>query len=489
MIDVRYENPIRIYDISLNLIGEIDDYSSAYFTRSWYGAGDFSIQTNFNTVRAGDLQKGRVVMFGKDSYRCGVITKLEKKLDENGKGSQVVTASGYEIPFVFSGRIILPTAGSDVFNVTNSAETVMKSLVTAQCGSGADVDRRFTGLTIATDIDRGATYVLNARYNTTVLDELKKIALATDVGYFIRIDENTKTYVFDISTGLDRTATQTTNPRAIFSDNYDTIKSANYSSSDNQYRNYAYVAGQGAGINRVVREVFTTTTEPTGFDRKEIYVDARDLSTNADLDARGGQKLGELNIQTTVNGMPLTYSPLVYRTDYDLGDLCTVDVYDEPYDARITSVKESWAPLTYTIDVVFDKEPASISSQVSSAVESVRSTLSQTENSESGSNANGWWKKDADGTLTQWGKTDLVTQTWSPFGSLYSGLIASVTFPVNFIDTNYAYSDSAISAGNSAIWIGQGSTYAVGSVSRYPMWVTNTVVTVGISWIAIGRWK
>jgi hypothetical protein len=484
MIDVRYENPIRIYNISLNLIGEIDDYSSAYFTRSWYGAGSFSIQTNFNTVHAGDLQKGRVVMFGKDKYRCGIITQLEKALDENGKGSQIVTASGYEIPFIFGTRIILPSAASEYYEVTNSAETVMKSLIAAQCGSGADADRRFTGLTIDADQDRGATYVLKCRYNTTVLAELEKIAKASDVGYFIYIDENAKTFNFEISLGLDRTATQSTNPRAIFSDNYDTIKNASLSTSDNQYRNYAYVAGQGAGTNRTVREVYTTSTEPTGFDRKEIFVDARDLSTNTDLDSRGGAKLGELTIQTTVNGSPLTYSPLVYRTDYDLGDICTVDVYDEPYDARITSVKESWSPLNYSIDVVFDKEPASISSQVSSAVESVRSTMSSTENSETGYvSGRGWWKKDADGTLTQWGAFTF---------SMVAGTAVGInhTYPIAF------YNDGTVGPGVS--WSVHPATYwtykMVGDFSSYttfsPVYdYAGTTQNVVIKFIAVGRWK
>lgn len=379
MIDVRYANPIRVYEIDLSLVGELDDYSSAYFTRSWYGIGEFSIQTNYNTVHATDLQKGRIVMFGKDKYRVGIITTIKKTLNEDGLGGQIITASGYEIKFIFTQRIVLPTTARATYALSNSAETVMKTLVSDQAGPTAGSARQFPNLIIASDADRGSTYVLSARYNATVADELQKIAMATDVGYFIYIDEVSGDFVFDVSLGTDRSSSQAINLRAIFSENYDTIKRAEFITSDNQYRNHAYVAGLGAGTARTIREVYSASAEQTGFDRKEIFVDARDLTTTTELDARGAQKLGEYAIQTTVDGMPLTYSPLVYRTDYDLGDIVTVDVYDSPYDARITEVKESWEPLSYEIDVVFDKEPATLPLQVSRSVELVRANLTATE--------------------------------------------------------------------------------------------------------------
>lgn len=373
------QNPIRVYEQDLTLVGELDDYSSAYFTRSWYGAGKFAIQINANAVHASDLAKGRIVVFSRDTTRAGIITDINKKLDEGGKGSQIITATGYELTYIFSWRIVLPATGQDRYEVKNSAETVMKSMVKDQAGSTAPTARQFDGLTVATDQDRGDNYVLSARYNSTVLDELKKCALATGVGYFITVDEVAKTLTFEVGLGVDRTAGQSTNPRAIFSTDYDTLRKIQIQESDVQYRNYSYTAGQGVGSARNVREVYSTTALPEGWDRRETYVDARDLSANADIDLRGAQKLGELQVQKTIDGMPLTYSPLVYRTDYDLGDIVTVSAYGESVDVRITEVKETWAPLSYNIDVTFDKVPMDIGAQVNRAVEAIRSNLSATE--------------------------------------------------------------------------------------------------------------
>jgi hypothetical protein len=322
--------------------------------------------------------------------------------------------------------------------------------------------------------------------------------MATEVGYFIYIDEASGDFVFDISLGTDRTATQTTNPRAIFSDDYDTIKGAKFVTSDNQYRNYAYVAGQGVGTGRTVREVYSTTAEPTGFDRKEIFVDARDLTATADLDARGGQKLGEYNIQTTVDGMPLTYSPLVYRTDYDLGDLVTVDVYDSPYDARITSVKESWAPLSYNIDIVFDKEPATLPQQVNRAIESVRANAVQTEGVivESGTENGYYYDKFSSGRAEAYGVFSVTTTVTSSSAIIYiSGVKSLTNYPTSLFNATPGVMIGVNGFAENDIWTGRritgGATASSTNPGTYEIMscVGKASNTYTIAVHAIGRWK
>lgn len=432
---------IRVYDQSLNLVGELDDYQSAYFSRSWSGIGGFSIQTNLNTPLASILQKGYFVMFSGDKYKIGLITTINKKEGEQGKGSQVVTASGYEAKVIFSWRIILPQTSSPLYSLSDSAEAVMKQLVKDQCGATADADRQFSLLTIATDQDRGGNFLLKVRYNATVADKLREISLSTGVGYFLYLDESNKKLIFECGVGLDRTATQSTNSRAIFSTKYETLREASFSDSDNQYRNYAYTAGQGVGVGRTVREVYSTSAEPTGLARKELFIDARDVQTTTDIDARAAQKLAEQDILVTVEGSPLTFSPLVYRTDYDLGDLISIDAYNSITSHRITEVKESWSYLQYSIDCVFDKEPASLPLQVNAAVESLRAQFTQTEGYilESGSNANGSYIKYSDGHMECRGSIDgaitlpltfdanIGTYGWSFHYNVYS-----LSFPVQF---------------------------------------------------------
>lgn len=428
-------------------------------------------------------------MFGRDPYCVGIITKLEKTEGENGKGSQIITASGFEAKIIFSWRIILPQSASPLYTLTDQAESVMKQLVKDQCGSTADADRQFSILDIATDQSRGDSYFLNVRYNATVAEKLQEISLATGIGYYLYLDEANQSLVFECGTGVDRTATQSTNSKAIFTTDWDTIKSVKLSTSDDQYRNYAYAAGQGVGVDRNVREVYSTTAEPTDLDRKEIFIDARDADNNTDLDSRAAQRLGELNIQTTIDGMPLTYSPLVYRTDYDLGDTVTVSAYGESSDHQITEVKESWAPLKYNISCVFDKEPASLPAQVNTAVKSLQSAFTQTEGYiiESGSNSNGYYVKYSDGTMIQW-KYDgtsisLTGCAGDTIGSgnwwFYYG-VRSYTFPVAF----YA---NPVVTGSCDRAIFNVQVLSTTGFSAVPYSGENSTTIQG--WHAIGRWK
>jgi hypothetical protein len=489
---VSNQSAIRIYNSDLTLAGELDDYSSAYFTRSWSGVGTFAIQTNANTALASLLQKNRFVMFAKDRYSIGLITKIEKNYGPAGKGAQVVTASGFEAKIIFSYRIILPQSGSAVYTLSDKAESAMKQLVKDQCGATADADRRFSFLTIATDQTRGSNYFFTIRYNATVLDKLQEISQASGVGYFLYLDEANKKLVFEVGEGVNRTAVQSVNSRAIFSTDFDTIQNSQVMSSDDQYKNYAFIAGQGLGVDRNVREVYSTTAEPTDLDRKEIFIDARDVSADASLDARAAQRLGELNIQTSVMGSPLSFSPLQYRTDYDIGDTVTIKVDGISSDHRITELKESWAALKYDIDFIFDKEPASLPAQVNTATKSLQSQLVNTEGYivESGSNANGSYIKYSDGRMIQW---DSGTVTNWPTGTAYGVLFQSnrlFTFPVEF------FAAPTVIPG-AARWGGSGSWGAIGgapsttnfSFRAIDVSSRTTGTAVEYSWVAYGRWR
>jgi len=490
------QNPIRIFDSSLNLITELDDYASAYFNRSWSGCGDFSIQTNYNTSHAPDLVRGRIVMFDKNVKKCGIITNVKKSIGESGKGSMIVTASGIELKGILGWRIVPPPSGSEYYSVNNSAETVMKTLVSQNGGpTTADADRKFPLLEIDTDADLGTTYLLKTRYTSNVLAECTACSLATNTGFYIYLDLSNKKYRFQTAQGLDRSGTQSVNPRAIFSTDYDTLKSANIDDNDSNFRNYAFVGGQGEGVQRIVRQVFTGPAEPTGLDRREMFVDARDVPALADLDLRGGQKLEELATIITTDGSPLAYSPLVYGTDYDLGDIATLSTYGESRNVRITSVKESWAPLTYSIDMTFDRLPQTLQTQVQSAVSSVKNSLNSVGGTiieSGGDDTNGRYIKYGDGTMVQWGRVTIAASATHNgnigtygFSMYYGDKTGGVTLPVNFISTNY-YVTATAENSYSMITARFGSP----SVSNFNLGImTYSQPEQTVTWQAIGRWK
>ena len=106
--------------------------------------------------------------------------------------------------------------------------------------------------------------------------------------------------------------------------------SSNYNYSSTNYRKVALVAGEGEGTSRVRQDLGTAS----GIDRYELYVDARDLSTNEGqiteseylemLKTRGLEKLAEHPIKEEFDGEVIPDNTYVLGTDYNLGDVVTI---------------------------------------------------------------------------------------------------------------------------------------------------------------------
>jgi hypothetical protein len=363
--------PVQVFDSSLNFVGEVDAYSSLSHVRGWNAPGAWSVKINWNvmddskTIRYAALFAiGGFITIGGDGTKCGIITSIERPIDEGGKQSQDVVISGYEPTVIFNRRMIDVPAAQDFYTLNDPAETVIKTAVSAQAGPTAtNANRTFPLLSIAPDQGRGTTYLLSVAY-TELLGELTNCSVATKLGFFITLDRTNKLLVLDCALGTDRTAGN--NPAAIFSTDYDTLKSADLKESNEQFKNLATVTGQGTGQLRTVLDIFVGT-EPVGFDRFETTVNANNLTSTPDLTSKGTQQLSTFGYTKTLDATILAKSPLVYQSDYSLGDFVTVAAYDFSDNVQITAIQESWQPLQYDLVPTFDKAPATITSQMATS--------------------------------------------------------------------------------------------------------------------------
>ena len=120
------------------------------------------------------------------------------------------------------------------------------------------------------------------------------------------------------------------NPNLIFSRDIGNISNVEFSTSVENYKNYAIVLGDGEGADRVRVDVDRTD----GTERRDLIVDAKDLRRkdgetdieyNARLTARGVEKL--LKRTQTLNTAFLPYAG-DFGKRYDLGDILTVRLPD-----------------------------------------------------------------------------------------------------------------------------------------------------------------
>ena len=66
----------------------------------------------------------------------------------------------------------------------------------------------------------------------------------------------------------------------VFSDDYDNLTEAHYIKTTSTIKNFAYIAGEGEGLDRKIVTSFNISEEPKGQDRFEIWVDQRNISSN-----------------------------------------------------------------------------------------------------------------------------------------------------------------------------------------------------------------
>ncbi|MGR5963143.1 siphovirus ReqiPepy6 Gp37-like family protein [Bacillus paranthracis] len=262
--------------------------------------------------------------------------------DTTDKGDKFLVIKGDTLKWMVSRRITVPPEGFTNHRIEANAETIMKEYVNLQAVNPIDPKRKIPGLVIAEDKKRGPNMVYLTRFKN-LAEELSKISKATDISWDISLDYDNKQFILDVIEGLDRSISQTEIPYVIFSVDFDNITDIKYIDSETNYKNVGYVAGQGQGVDRKL--VTVGQSELEGFDRKEVFIDARDIENENDLPQRGKQKLD--NDFARIESFEVEidpYSSFVYGEHWFEGDIVTVQDNEigKSLDLRATEVQEVW---------------------------------------------------------------------------------------------------------------------------------------------------
>ena len=386
------KKPIRILSSTMDIQGEIDNYESMFFTRSWHGIGDIELRINRYKKYADTLIKNNLILVGTDLNKVFIIKHREIELDENGKITENWVIKGYALKSIVAQGLTMPPAHTAYDNKSGPAETVMKHYVNRNLVNPVDPRRKIPQLVIAPDLQRGIHMTYASRFKN-VAEEMSTLSLTSGLGWDVTLDIANKQWVFDIVDGKNLTVNQTTNSPVIFSPQFETVKTMHFAESELNYKNVAIVAGAGEGVERRIVQVGNAT----GLNRHEIFVDARDIAEVDDNDMpileaeiiqalidRGQQALNELQQEVFLEAQLLTpitrteyereyyylstlqvneevtkkvrnLSAFNYQLDYDLGDIVTIQNKDwgVTLDARITEVKEIYETAGFSLEATF----------------------------------------------------------------------------------------------------------------------------------------
>lgn len=328
----------------------VDSFKNFAWNRRYFECGSFSIEMLIEDYLDVKKNNGKY-LYCKDFNETAILETLDFNSAET---SITAIITGRFLESKLKDRVIKNT-----WNCTGTTEEIARKMVYDWCINceyplfdGKLQLGEYKGLGEKRVYQNTGVEIETALYELLKLDGL---SFNIDYDY----EENTLT--FNVWSGKDRTENQETNSWATFCKNYENVQNDRYSNDETQYKNFAYIAGEGVGQKRVVVEVDKILP---GEERKELYVDARDLQQSENMtDEQYRQALQQRGVEKLENCKKVELTEfsidpeanLVYGKDYDLGDMVMyksneLDLYVEN---RIIEISKVYDEEIETIEISF----------------------------------------------------------------------------------------------------------------------------------------
>ena len=320
---------IRFYDSDMNFIGVMENQVSLIWTRKYYEPGKARLFAPLTEENERLTRKGNLI-WKRGSKEAAVIE--DRVLDDTTLPA-TIEVTGRFLSSYMDRRLIRPKV-----TFSGYVEVAMRTLLSGV----VEIPRVELGtLNNFTD-----TVSFQATYKN-LLTYQEKLSKCSDIGFRFRPDFSAKKIYFETYKGKDRSRSQSTNSRVIFSERYDNLNGIIYRENDQLLKNVVYIGGEGEGSERTV----VSYGDATGLDRRELFVDARDITRDegmtqeqyeAKLLQRGREKNTEYQESKSINCITDADANFKYGVDYDLGDIVTVEKkrWGISVDYRITEIEE-----------------------------------------------------------------------------------------------------------------------------------------------------
>lgn len=314
---------VFVMDREFQSVGVIDVFNSFLWTDRYYKYGDFEIYTEANAEIL-ELLKEDYYLWYSNSEHVMIIEDFEVSSDTE-EGTKFIY-KGRSLESILDRRIIWSQT-----TLTGNFQNGIKKLLNENVISPSNVDRKIPNFIFQESTDPAITELtLEAQYTgDNLYDVVSSACNDKKIGFKVLLNDQNQ-FVFSLYAGKDRSYKQDTNPYVVFSPDFDNMINSNYIRSKKTYKNVTLVAGEGEGSSRKTVSVGSGS----GLERRELYTDARDLSTttsdggtistseyNNQLTQRGNEKLADYPISESFEGESDTTRMFVFKEDFDIGDI------------------------------------------------------------------------------------------------------------------------------------------------------------------------
>lgn len=339
---------VWILNTDFEAVGIIDYYISLIWTERYAEAGDFELYLKSDSSVFDIVQQG-YYLYLKGAKMTMIIEQIEIQTDVEDGNELIIT--GRSIESILDRRIIFPQT-----NLSGKLQNGVKQLLNENLISPTDSNRKIDKFVFDESTDTAITNLqLKAQYTgDNLYDAICAICAAYNIGFRVTLGTDNK-FHFSLYSGTDRSYDQEDNTYVVFSAKFDNLKSSNYLESDKNLKTVTIVAGEGEGTARKTKTVESSVGAGSGMFRRELFTDARDLSTTtsssetmsdeaymAKLEQRGLEKLAEKVSVISFEGEVENGQTFTFDTDYFIGDIVQlVNEYKREGTVRVTELVRS----------------------------------------------------------------------------------------------------------------------------------------------------
>jgi hypothetical protein len=357
----------EVYDLNFKRIGLLEQFDYCQYVEKLYGGGSFSIKCPYTDDNIRILKEDNIIWF--EDNRAGIIQSIQ----DDDSTSAELEVNGSLIDVFLDWRFVYP-----VYNGYDYPERIMEEVVDKHCINTDNAKRKIPSLVIVkAEISDGESKITKQQTGGSVLELEQELGQPNNLGFRVGFYPREKEYRFEVIKGKDRTYRNVDgNKNVMFSETLNNIMTSSYSSDNSSYKNTVLVDGEEneSTKQRTSLLIFENDTEVSGFERRELYVDARDLQseTNDDdgnsktltaeeyketLRTRGEEKRAECEKKVSLEIETRSDAETIfnYRKDYNLGDKVTIikESLGLREDVIVTEVTVTQDKNTYSIEPTF----------------------------------------------------------------------------------------------------------------------------------------
>lgn len=363
---------LNVLNFSFERLGVIDAYESLEFDLNYKKHSELVLVVGVTpeNIRYFIDNSDDIILMKEDDLERGYIVDIVKFSDESKKIIEVYCKS---LSYLLSRRIIERQQ-----TYSGTVEDAIRFFVEKNAINPVNPRRKIPNLVLGEK--KGFITETNEAFSNKPLDEaLWEICAKFDISYEIKMDIQNKQFIFQVWQGTDRSAEQKERDPVIFSKEFENVLSRTFVDDKSNFKNVCVIAGEGEGESRTYLVV---NDELYGLNRREMFVDARDLQSSVDeenipqeqyesmLTERAKNKLAE-NERVRSFETKIDYnSQFIYGIDYFFGDRVTIrnDELGLVNHTRIVTVKEKYSKDGFDLSIEFGSNVPSFIDKLKKAV-------------------------------------------------------------------------------------------------------------------------